>query len=151
MVPRTPNGYILSYLLGVVKMPSYRDIGRAFEISPARYRELLYFCRQYDEKKRKRDSCYGVGIPVPSDTPRGGCKTSPVERQAERAIRYGADVELIERCAMEAVAPDNGIYQYLIMNVTRGARYEDMLPPCGRRQFYQVYRSKFFYHLDLRY
>jgi len=129
-------------------MPSYRDIGKSFEISPHRYRELLYFCRQYDEKKRKRDSCYSINAPQPSDAPRAGCVTSAVERQAERAMIYSADIELIERCAMEAVAPDNDAYKWLMLNVTQGTQYESMPVSCCRKTFYYKYRRKFFYILN---
>lgn len=48
--------------------------------------------------------------------------------------------ELIEQTA---IAVNDGIYRYIIKNVTQGIKYEYMDVPCGRRQFYEA-RKRFF-------
>ena len=116
-------------------MPSKRDISLSkYDISKERYRELYYFCQQYKEKKERLKDCYSIGSPGLSDTPKGGCTSDVVARQAEA----------IEQCA---VAADPEIYQYVIKSVTEGVKYEFLKVPASRKKFYRA-RRKFFYLLD---
>jgi len=135
-------------------MPSYRDIGKQYDISPARYRELFYFCKQYDEKIEIIKDChyeYGFQSAAPSDMPvHIGAGESTVERRALKALPHVQDVELIDRCLDLAVKEDKGILEALRLNVTRGIRWEYLNIPCGRQKFYQVYRKYFFWLLDQR-
>lgn len=118
-----------------------------YEISKARYRELLYKCRQYPESKCKRDACYGISAMTLSDLPRGGAVSSVIERQAERAMKYAALVDLVEETARQAVADEPGLYEPLIRNVAYGTPYYQMPVPCGKNQFTKL-RRRFFYLLD---
>ena len=69
-------------------MPSKRDISLSkYDISKERYRELYYFCQQYKEKKERLKDCYSIGSPSLSDTPKGGCTSDVVARQAENAMK----------------------------------------------------------------
>lgn len=118
-----------------------------YEISKFRYMELLNFCRQYNELKRKLENCYGVRSPVLSDLPRGGAKTSIVERQADAAEKYREKIDQIEAAAYKASDGSKEIYMSIIRNVSTGVTYEHMSVPCGRRQFYEI-RRRFFWLLD---
>lgn len=120
-----------------VKLDKY-NIGRNL------YRELLYFCRQYDEKKAELSSLYQIGATVYSDMPKGGSTGAPTESKALRAACLSSDIDMIERAARRA---DGEIYAYIIANVTRDRLpYEYLSVPGGRRNFYEK-RRRFFYYL----
>lgn len=123
-----------------------------YEITPNRYVELRYFCLQYDELKHKREECYQSALRSTDggSSSGGGDHASVPERLAERAAKYSEDIEQIERAAQLACGEDKGVIPFLLYHVTRGASYErvPLIPPCGRRMFYEVYRRRFFYQLD---
>jgi len=135
-------------------MPSYRDIGKEYELSQARYRELMYFCRQYDEKKEIiGDLHYEHGFQSGALTGQpltSGAGESVVERRALKALPHVQDVEMIDRCLDLAVGEDKGIIEALRLNVTRGIKWEYLNVPCGKSKFYNVYRRYFFWLLDQR-
>ncbi len=60
-------------------MPNERDLPKKYGISKARYRELLYFVRQYDEKKALVNSSYGLTSTVCSGMPGAHNNSSPTE------------------------------------------------------------------------
>ena len=126
-------------------MPNERDLSLGkYKISSNAYRELKYFCRQYREMKDQLSTCYGVGSPILSDTPRGGCTSDSVSRQAEIAIRLKERIQLIEHTAFKVAGGQ--MYRQLLLNVTDGVPYEHLEVACGRRQFYEM-RHKFFFLL----
>ncbi|MGI6349895.1 MAG: hypothetical protein ACOXZ0_08325 [Eubacteriales bacterium] len=131
-------------------MPRHYDIKLdKYEISPYRYRELLNFCLQYDEKKDKLEHYYSVPATHPKiDYVQDTNTTNPTQDKAIPAARLSHDVKLIEQTAIEA---DNEIYQYLLMNVTNQIPYSylryTLKMPCGKNKFYRA-RRKFFYLLD---
>lgn len=86
------------------------------EMSKERYKELEYFCLQYNDKKKIKDM----------NTPSG--------RKAKM------DIYIIESVAA-TVYPE--IKNYIIESVSTGKTWEQLNPPCGRRQFYNA-RKKFF-------
>lgn len=92
-------------------------------ISREAYRELLHFCRQLEEKKRRLSHLRGWGGP-----------------EWERA-RLERDVALIARLAREAAG--EALEAALVLNVCYGVRFEALGAPCGRRQFYEI-RRRFF-------
>lgn len=104
-------------------MPNDYDLKLSeYEISKFAYRELKYFCKQYDEKKKLLHDAEG--------------------RRKEK-LQY--DIELIEQTAIEAAGATS--YSFLLLSVTQGIAYEYLSnPPFGRRQFYRM-RRKFFYLL----
>ena len=130
-------------------------------ISWEEYRELVYFCLQYDRKKREADAL----LTIPSTTatpatyheggkeygtfmPHGSGRTGdPVAATAARREKYLRDVELIEKAAgiagkemapyiLKAVTTRNGVRKTLA----------SIRPPIGERQFYAM-RRLFFYTL----
>lgn len=126
-------------------MPNKWDLSLdKYGISLRRYRELYYFCLQYNEKKNKLRDCYDIGSPYLSDMPKSGNVRDAIAKQAEIAIKLRRDIELIEQCA---IAADAELYQYILKNVTEELRYEYLNVPAGRRKFYES-RRKFFYLLN---
>lgn len=111
-----------------------------FGISDNAYRELYYFCLQYDEKKEMLKGVYGATSSVISGMPRGNGTSDTTFNAAARAMKLRKDIEVIEQAAIEA---DSSIYEYILNNVTRGIPYEYMNVPCGRRQFYEKRRMFF--------
>ncbi|WP_304508932.1 hypothetical protein [Anaerotignum sp.] len=116
-----------------------RDL-KILELSPNRYRELKYFCRQYREKQSQLRSITELSSPSFGGCG-GGNKTS--DRTADTACRRAQlerDIEIIVQSAIEA---DSEIYPYIITNVVDGVAYEYLDVMCGRRQFYEA-RRRFF-------
>ena len=119
-----------------------------YEISPDKYRELLYFCRQYDELKDKLLSCYDIRAVRLSDMPKSGRISNTTEHNALTSEKLSKSISLIEQTAIEA---DAELYQFIIDNVARGTSYEYLRNacniPCGHRKFYLT-RRKFFFLLS---
>lgn len=122
-----------------------------YEITPNRYVELRYFCMRYDELKEGLRACMDASLQSSSGAGHGtGMSGSVPERIVERREKYARNVELIEKAARLACGEDKGVVPFLMYSVTKGAAYErvPMIPPCGRRVFYEKYRRAFYYHLD---
>lgn len=115
-----------------------------YEISKERYRELLHFCRQYNEWKSRTN--YGLTATSVDGMPHGSSISDPTVQQALKNEKYSTNINLIENTCKEA---DSEIWKYLLRNVTTGITYEEMQVPRGRVQFYNS-RRKFFYMLDLK-
>lgn len=119
-----------------------------WNISKNRYRELIYFCRQYTEWKDEL-KYQGDGVRSPSFSAQPKAKgENGLEKIALRRV------ELMEKCKeieQAAMAADGEIYEYIIKNVTEGAGYQYLKMimgiPAGQAQFYQS-RRKFFWMLD---
>ena len=116
-------------------------------ISSNRYRELLYFCRQYADKRKELASVRDLDALSNDGLPHGNGVSKPTERKADIAIKLQEEISLIEDTARE-VDPVNWVA--LIRNVTENdARYEYLQVYSGRRQFYEK-RRQFFWLLDKR-
>ena len=119
-------------------MPRRRDIKIKEHTSPYKYRELVNFCLQYEEKKAEID--YSIP-PISSDgMPHGTDISDPTYKRAERNAKLKADVELIEQTAIQT---DSVLYPYILKSVTCGTAYQYLDAPIGRRQFYEI-RKRFF-------
>ena len=119
-------------------MPRRRDIKIKEHTSPYKYRELVNFCLQYEEKKAEID--YSIP-PISSDgMPHGTDISDPTYKRAERNAKLKADVELIEQTAMEA---DPMLYPYILKNVTCGIAYQYLDVPVSSGTFYES-RRRFF-------
>ena len=117
-----------------------------YGISRWEYKELLAFCRQYDEKRtRAADLLYRTTGNL-SGMPRGSNTSDPVCASAVQRERLLRDCEMIEQAA---IAADPGGYQAIIKNVTQGIVYERSGYLGGRRQFFEM-RRKFFFLLRNR-
>ncbi|MFZ2538552.1 MAG: hypothetical protein WAX04_06580 [Oscillospiraceae bacterium] len=128
-------------------MPKQRDLQlKEFEISVFAYRELKYFCLQYEEKKQKLATIRGLGAATYSGMPHGTNSCNPTQNKVERSEQLLRDIKVIEQSAIEA---DDGIYQSIIANVTAGISYYDLIVPCDKKYFYKK-RKKFFLILAQR-
>ena len=109
-------------------------------ISHDEYMEMIYFCRQYKNKKEKLNSLTYINGIHYNGFPSGETKYKPTEDTAIELALIKRDIELIEQAAIEA---DGAIYKELIKNVTENIPYEFLTPACGRRYFYET-RIRFF-------
>lgn len=116
-------------------------------LSKERYKELLAFCRQYDEKRKQLSGCYALASPALTGLPRSKSTVSPTERKAEMAIKAREHIELIETCAHAAAGKNAALYKALLDNVCRGTRYEYTAAPVSRNTFFAV-RRRFFFLLN---
>lgn len=114
-----------------------------YNISNAMYRELLYFCRQYDDKRQRAGMARGLSAVKTDGMPHGTGTGDPTAAKAARAARLQADVDLIDQTAREAA---DELAPYLIRNVTRGVPYACLEMPCGKNEFWRI-RKRFFYLL----
>lgn len=143
-------------------MPSTRPIKLDdWGISWEEYKELTYFCLQYEQKKRDAAALLTTRIstPVPAMyhkggkeygafLPRGSGGTSdPTAATAAKRDRLLRDVMLIERAARIA-ADDLAPYVLRAVTTRDGVRKVKAATefPCGVNQFYEM-RRRFFYVL----
>lgn len=118
-------------------------------ISPARYQELQNVCRQYPEYVRHMRRVRAGIVDRPSGRsgkwrrpdPTGNAAAANADALAWESRR----INLIESCAARC-APD-AVARAVLKSVTEGISYETLMPPCGRRQFFEC-RLWFFVFLD---
>ena len=146
-------------------MPSTRPIRLdEWGISWEEYKELTYFCLQYNQKKRDAAALLTLRLstPIPATYHRAGKEFGtflphgsghvgdPTAATAARRDRLLRDVRLIERAASEASKDFNVDPCYILRAVTTrdGTRktIAAMGVPIGERQFYNL-RRKFFWIL----
>jgi len=145
-------------------MPSTRPIKLdAWGISWEEYKELTYFCLQYDAKKREAAALLTIRLSTPTPAtyhkggkeygtfmPRGNHISDPVAATTAKRERLLNDVRIIEQAAIAAVHDSGLDPQYLLRAVTTrdGTRktLASMGVPMGERQFYAL-RRKFFWVL----
>lgn len=121
------------------------------------YKELDYFCRQYDRKRTEAAAMLTLRISTPEPVrlkdgsgvflPHGsGGISDPVSAAAEKRDRLLRDVRLIE----EAARLSAGEYApYILKAVTKRCGVQRIISegcPCSEREFYRL-RRKFFYTL----
>lgn len=119
-------------------------------ISRHRYYELKHFCLQYYLWKSKYNDIEISLRSVPADSPSvvNSEISTPTEDLALTRLYYKERMELIERTA-EETAPVIG--RYIFIGVTEGVSYEIINRresiPCGKNEYYNLYR-RFFWLLD---
>ena len=116
-----------------------------YDISDNRYRELKYFCRQYNEKQKKLRTITELASPQ-FGTKRGGALSDRTANIAIKKAQLEGELKIIEQSAIEA---DGELYGYVLENVTDGVPYEYLDLPTSRSSFYAL-RRRFFYILDKR-
>jgi len=128
-------------------LPNKKDLKlEEYHISKFRYRELLNFCLQYEEKKNRLKEFCEISAITYSGMPTGNKIADPTAEKANIRIQLKADVELIEQTAIEA---DSEVYTQLLDNITKGISYEYLDVHYSRASFYRK-RKKFFYLLALK-
>ena len=87
-------------------MPKTKDLKLdQYDIGQALYRELLWFCLQYGEKKMKLRTVYGLrAVSYDKVGGRSSGLSDPTARTAEIAEIYRNDIDMIDYCA-KAVCP----------------------------------------------
>lgn len=137
-------------------------------ISWEEYKELTYFCLQYDRKKRDAAALLTIKLstPTPAIYHKGGKEfgtflphgsghiSDPVAATAAKRDRLLADVHMIEQAAIIAGELKGGynIYTALLKAVTTRGGVQavmadpDKKPPCGKNEFYEA-RRRFFWVL----
>lgn len=119
-------------------------------ISRHRYYELKHFCLQYYVWKSQYNDIEISLRSVVTDSPvvMKSDLSSPTEDIAIARRYYKEHMELIERVARET---DPIIGHYIFIGVTEGVSYEIInrreTIPCGKNEYYSLYR-RFFHLLD---
>ncbi len=124
-------------------------VSKTYNLSKARYYELMYWCRQYPEWVAKVRQVCGVGNVQYDGMPHGTGTSNPTEAHVIATEEEQANIKLLED-TVAAVA--EGWSKWLLVAVTQDATYDELRMkgiPCGRRQFYDG-RRRFFYLLSQR-
>ena len=148
-------------------MPSTRPIKLdKWGISWEEYKELVYFCLQYNQKKKAADALLTIPSTTPSPAvyheggreygtflPHGTKISDPVAATAERREKLLNDVRMIEAAAKQACdGYGEELYKALLKAVTtkNGTRkiITHMNITISERKLYEV-RRKFFYILSV--
>lgn len=125
-------------------MPWRKDIRlHDYHISRDAYRELLYFCRQYDEKKKELQRLRGLNIKSPDGMPRGGSISDPTAEAGARAAKLSSDCDMIEQAAQEA---DSYMAHNILLHATRGLSFYAMEVHASESTFNRA-RRRFYYLL----
>lgn len=141
-------------------------------ISWEEYKELTYFCLQYNRKKADAAALLTIKLSTPTPAiyhkkvgekmvefgtfmPHGsGHVSDPVAATAAKRDRLLADVHMIEQAAIIAGELEGGynIYSALLKAVTTRGGVQAVMadaetkPPCGKNEFYTA-RRRFFWVL----
>lgn len=132
-------------------MGNVRPLNRSkYGISGHRFKELYYWCLQYDEwkdeLKYKTNTVRSIEI---TDMPTAHNGEDATQQLAIRRAQLSKNCELIEQTAIEA---DSELYQYLLKAVTNEDvtyRYLKMIMgiPCSHNTYYNR-RRKFYWLLS---
>lgn len=122
-------------------LPCWKQIG----IKPARYMELLNFCKQYPDWKLEASSLLGLKAVKADGLPHGSGKSDPVAAAAERREILLSKIELVDECAKAISGGD--WHAAIIQNVCIGKTWTEMdkaLMPTSDRNSYFSARRQFF-------
>lgn len=132
-------------------MANVRTLNKSkYNISNYRFRELYYFCLQYEEWKENikeiRNPLKGMQY---SGMPSSGATSNPTEKIAIECAELSRKCTLIEKTANEA---DPELYKYILFavtheNITFKYLKAKMDIPCERDRYYDS-RRKFYFILD---
>lgn len=118
-----------------------------YNIGRFAYRELLYFCLQYPDKKQKAAAMLGTRSQALTGLPGGNGINNTTAAQAEMRDKLLKDCELIEQTA---AAIDSVWYQQLIYGITNSVSWHELRLCKGLgmgEKEYQKKRRHFFYLL----
>lgn len=132
-------------------MANVRAINKnKYRISNYRFRELYYFCLQYEEWKEqlkaKRNPLKGIQY---TGMPSSGSPGNPTEKMAIECAALSHKCALIEQAAILA---DPELWEYILHAVTHEKISFEALKaqkdiPCERDRYYNS-RRKFYFILD---
>ena len=110
-----------------------------------RYRELKYFCLQYEDKKKELENiCYLTSNIKDNESSNKNIDRNKIEKLTIKKINLEKQIEIIEKTAHEVT---EDLYDYLLKNVTQGIPWEYLDIPISRSGFYYL-RSRYFYNLS---
>ena len=138
----------------------------AWGVTWEEYKELSYFCLQYDRKKKEAAALLTIRISTPAPEiyhkagkeygtfmPHGSGQTSdPVAATAAKRERILSDVRMIEIAANKAVQDTKVSDRHILRAVTQRGGVQAVYanpsdkPPVGEKQFHKI-RRKFFWIL----
>lgn len=132
-------------------MANVRSLNKdKYNLSDYRFRELYYFCLQYNEWNEKlnskRNALKSLQI---SGMPSSGTSGNPTESAALECAELSYKCDMIEQAAKCA---DPELYEFIIYAVTNKDISFERLKiqkniPCERDRYYNS-RRKFYYYLD---
>lgn len=132
-------------------MPKTKDLNLAkYGISQALYRELLWFCLQYKEKRAKLSSCYGLSAVSYNIPVKGSWVSDPTARKAELAEVFKADLDMIDLIA-KSVCPNQT--QLFLQSITEQHITYTTIRMHGFKMAHGEFNKKrqyFFYLLAIR-
>lgn len=123
---------------------------RKYNISKYRFRELYYYCLQYNDWKTElKDKCDTVRSVNITGMPISHNNSDVTQKQAMRRMELQKKCELIEQTAIET---DADLYPYILEAVTNDwVTYTYLLTakniPCGKKTYYDR-RKKFYWLLS---
>lgn len=123
---------------------------KKYNLSKYRFRELYYFCQQYEEWKYELEHCKDTVKSVEVTGMPGATKQSDQTSDlAMRRVELEKKIDLVERTAKEA---EPELEKYILAAVTNyGVTYtylrEFMGIPCGKNMYYEA-RNRFYWLLD---
>lgn len=128
-------------------MSSDKTITKKYPLNKNRYKELLYFCRQYPDWVRNKNSISYTKSTSSIKIVFNKKISDPTYDILSTLEYYDHKIELVEQ---DALATDGELYFYILKGVTEGWSYDQLTLieiPCSRSTYYDRYR-KFFFILD---
>lgn len=109
----------------------------------------MWFARRYEEFRaaaRKYENGEYDRVRTGNTSGRGHADPTANEAMRRASNPHAWKTAVIEQAA---AAADPSLCRYILMNVTKDVRFEDMPVPCGRNQFFAA-RKRFFVELHAR-
>ncbi len=130
-----------------MKVSEYRTPKK---LTMERFRELVYFCLQYDDWRKEYDRLDPLRSAEISDMPKGTSRGDQLELLAIKRAELREKIELVETTAKEV---GGSLAPYLLTAVTHNYPYDTMRLkyriPCGASYFYKI-RRDFFDLMDIK-
>lgn len=119
-----------------------------YYVNVYRYKELVYFCRQYPVWEKalvSLSNLYAKPVELGMLVQTSRDSDSIVDRCAISMDMFKSKMKIVEEAAKET---DSELWEYILKGVTQGLSYDKLgYVPCCRDTYYDRYR-KFFYYLN---
>lgn len=119
-----------------------------YYVNVYRYKELVYFCRQYPVWEKalvSLSNLYAKPAELGMLVQTSRDSDSIVDRCAISMDMFKSKMKIVEEAAKET---DSELWEYILKGVTQGLSYDKLgYVPCCRDTYYDRYR-KFFYYLN---